>query len=217
MKTNILVQYSGGGYDGCIWEWNYFYIDKQETFHNIYASGCAGIDNKQDAIELIEQDKSTTFVYDLDNEQDIETFSRESHPVHVQGVLRWFEDYNSPDAEFFAVCSECGGKTYADDIITYGDRLFCHECYSIGECPACETYVGGDNIVSLGLDEYRGYSYICTDCKEDYDAEVAADELEDLRWQSFCTGSPDMFDLESAEPERNSRIEYPGQLVFEGV
>lgn len=29
MKTNILVQYQGGGYDGCIWEWNYFYIDKQ--------------------------------------------------------------------------------------------------------------------------------------------------------------------------------------------
>lgn len=42
MRTNILCQYQGGGYDGCFWEWNYFYIDKQGGFHNIAASGRAG-------------------------------------------------------------------------------------------------------------------------------------------------------------------------------
>ena len=114
MKTNILVQYSGGGYSGCIWEWNFFYTDKQGMFHDIYSSGCAGIDNMQDAAGFLEQDKSSTYVYDLNNEQDIESFSKESHPIHVSGVLQWFGKYNAHDAEsfidFFAVCSECGGQ-----------------------------------------------------------------------------------------------------------
>ena len=76
MKTNILVQYSGGGYDGCFWEWNFFYVDKQGMFYDIQSSGSAGIDNKQDAEQLIEQGKSSTYVYDLNNEQDIKTFSK---------------------------------------------------------------------------------------------------------------------------------------------
>ena len=199
MKTNILVQYQGGGYDGCFWEWNYFYIDKQEVFHDIQSSGCAGIDNKQDAIELIEQDKSTTYVYDLDNEQDIETFSKESHAAHVSGVLRWFEDYNDSEIEFFAVCSVCGGHVDRDDLIVEGQEIICCECYSIGQCPCCEYYVGGDSIVEVNPDEHHDHEYICSDCKEYHDNERETESLEDLRFQSFCTGSPDMFSNELRE------------------
>ena len=171
MKTNILVQYKGGGYDGCFWEWNYFYIDKQGTFHSIASTGRAGINNKQDAMELLEQDKSSTYVYDLDNEQDIETFSRESNAVHVFGVLRWFEDYNSPDAEFFAVCSVCKEHTYADDIIVESREVMCYECYSIGLCPCCVCYVGDTEIIEVNPDEHNDHSYICTECKEDHDSD----------------------------------------------
>lgn len=194
MKTNILVQYQGGGYDGCFWEWNYFYIDRQGVFHDIFSSGKDGIDNKQDAEQLIEQDASEMFVYDLSNEQDIETFSNESHPAHVTGVLRWFEDYNSPDAEFFAVCSECKGHIGADDTIVDGDKLLCYECYFIGQCPCCEYYVGDENIVGrVEPDEHYGHEYLCTDCKEYHDDERKSEQLEDLRWQAFCIGKPDMF------------------------
>jgi len=137
MKTNILVQYQGGGYDGCFWEWNYFYIDKAGTFHDIQSSGRAGIDNMQDAQELIEQDKSGTYVYDLNNEQDIITFSNESHSIHITGVLRWFNDYNDSEIEFFAVCSACECHIMdIDDCVIEGKGLFCYECYSIGLCPA---------------------------------------------------------------------------------
>ena len=124
MKTNILVQYQGGGYSGCIWEWNYFYIDKQGTFHDIQSSGCAGIESLVAAQELIRQDKTHTYIYDLNNEQDIEAFSNESHPVHVSGVLQWFGDYNDVDIEFFAVCSECGGYLSDPcDLMIEGDML----------------------------------------------------------------------------------------------
>ena len=193
MKTNILVQYQGGGYDGCIWEWNYFYIDKQGTFHDIQSSGCGGIGNKQDAERLIEQDKSGTYIYDLDNKQDIETFSNESHPVHVVGVLQWFGDYNSPDAAFFAVCSVCKGHIDMDDLTIEGDLLLCNECYLAGECRCCESYVGDTELVKVNPDEHDGNSYICSYCKEYHDEEQAKQDIEDLRFQSFCTGKPDMF------------------------
>lgn len=193
MKTNILVQYQGGGYDGCFWEWNYFYIDKAGTFHDIQSSGRDGIDNKQDAEQLIEQDETHTYIYDMSSEQDIETFSKETHAVHVSGVLQWFEDYNDADIEFFAVCSACKGHIDIDDLTIEGDMLLCNECYCVGECPCCESYVGDTEIVKVNPDEHNGFDYICSDCKEYHDSNREALDFEDIRWQSFCTGKPDMF------------------------
>jgi len=172
MKTNILVQYQGGGYSGCFWEWNYFYIDNQETFHDIQSSGRNGIDNMQDAEQLINQNKTHTYIYDMGNEQDIITFSNESHPFHVIGVLQWFDDYNSSDVEFFAVCSACKGHIQdRDDCIAEDNMLLCSECYSIGLCPCCESYVSDTEIVKVNLDEHYGFDYICSDCKEYHDNE----------------------------------------------
>jgi len=193
MKTNILVQYQGGGYDGCFWEWNYFYIDKQETFHNIQSSGRDGVNNKQDAERLIEQDKDNMFVYDLSNEQEIAAFSNESHPVHVSGILEWFEDYNDSEIEFFAVCSACKCHIDMDDLVIKSDILLCNECYYTGECPCCESYVGDTKIVEVNPDEHHDHSYICSDCKEYHDDEREAELLEDLCWRAFCTGKPDIF------------------------
>lgn len=200
MKTNILVQYQGGDYDGCIWEWNYFYIDKQGTFHDIQSSGCDGIDNLQAAQELIEQDKSGTYIYDVGNEQDIITFSKETHAAHVSGVLQWFDNYNDSEIEFFAVCSACKGQiSDADDIFIEGTEIICNECYYAGECPCCESYVGDTEIVQVNPGEHHDFDYICSNCKEYHDAKRAEQVFEDLRWQSFCTGKPDMFSDELRE------------------
>ena len=183
MKTNILVQYQGGGYSGCYWEWNYFYIDKQGDFHNIQSSGSAGIGSLQAAQELIEQDKDSTYVYDLSSKQDITAFSNESHPAHVSGVLRWFDNYNDLDIDFFAVCSACKGQiSDYDDIRVEGDILLCNECFSIGECSCCESYVGDTEIVKVNSDEHHGFDYICVDCKEYHDNERETESFEDLRW-----------------------------------
>ncbi len=207
MKTNILVQYQGGGYDGCIWEFNYFYIDKQGTFHDIQSSGSAGIDNLKDALALIEQDETHTYIYDLSSEQDIKTFSKETHAVHVSDVLQWFND--NEDIEFFAVCSACKcGIDSCDDIVIEDKDLFCVECYSIGECPCCESYIGPESIVEVNPDEHHDYSYICTDCKEYHDDDREAENIKDLRWQAFCTGTPDMF----SDELREQRLQTNGGL-----
>jgi len=158
MKTNILVQYQGGGYSGCYWEWNYFYIDKAGTFHDIHSSGKAGISTKLAAIAAIDQNANNIYIYDLSNKQDIETFSNESHPVHVSGVLQWFDDYNDAEVEFFAVCSACKKQiSDCDDVRIEGNLLLCWECYSIGECPCCESYVDDTEIVKVNPDKYYGY------------------------------------------------------------
>lgn len=47
--TFTLVQYKGGGYDGCHWEWNFFYFDSNGKFHDIFSSGHSGLDNEKDA------------------------------------------------------------------------------------------------------------------------------------------------------------------------
>lgn len=180
MRTNVLVQYQGGGYDGCFWEWNYFYIDKQGTFHNIQASGYRGIDSLPDALELIEQDKDSTYIYDMSNEQDIETFSKECNSVHVTGVLQWFEDNSDTGVEFFAVCSACGCQiSDCSDIVLEGDILLCYECFSVGQCPCCESYVGDTEIVKVNSDEHYNFDYICSECKEYHDSEREQERLED--------------------------------------
>ncbi|KKN35465.1 hypothetical protein LCGC14_0783170 [marine sediment metagenome] len=207
MKTNILVQYQGGGYDSCFWERNYFYIDKQGTFYDIHSSGRAGIDNLKGALALIERDETHTYIYDLSNKQDIKAFSKETHPVHISGVLQWFND--NEDIEFFAVCSACGyGIDSCDDMMIEDKDLFCIECYSIGECQCCESYVGADSMIAVDQSEHYGFDYVCTDCKEYHDEEREAVNIKDIRWQAFCTGTPDMFSGEL----REQRLQTNGGL-----
>jgi len=194
MKTNILVQYRGGGYGGCIWEWNFFYIDEFGVFNDIYSSGCSGIDNLPDAEQLIINNKNGTYIYDMSKEKDIKTFREENHAWNVQAVCRWFEDYNSSCVEFFAVCFVCENEIYADDIVIEGQEIMCHECYFCGQCPCCECYVCEENIIGpVNQDEHYGFDYLCFDCKENHDEEREAINLEDIRWQAFCTGIPDIF------------------------
>jgi len=174
MKTNILVQYQGGGYDSCFWEWNYFYTDKQGTFYDIHSSGRDGIDNLKGALALIERDETHTYIYDLSNKQDIKAFSKETHPVHISGVLQWFND--NEDIEFFAVCSACGCRIDScDDMIIEDKDLFCYDCYMAGECPCCESYIGQEGIVRVNPDEHYDHIWICIDCKEYHDGEREPD------------------------------------------
>ena len=195
MKTNILVQYQGGGYDGCFWEWNYFYIDKQGIFYNIQSSGYAGIDNLQDAEKLIESESAHLYIYDMSKNEDIATFSKECNTVHVIGVLQFFNDnIDELGIEFFAICGECGERIKYDKGITLeDDMILCPDCFSIGECPCCESYVGETEIVKVEPDEHYGFDYICNSCKEYHDEEHKAENFKDLQFQSFCTGKPDMF------------------------
>ena len=112
MKTKLrhtLVQYHGGGYEGCFWEWNFFYIDADGDFHCIEATGHAGCKNANQADDMLADDgeKEYTYTYDVMDIEQIKEFAKEANGVHVLDVLSWFNQYNDPDIEFLAVCIEC--------------------------------------------------------------------------------------------------------------
>lgn len=220
MNNNILVQYQGGGYDGCFWEWNFFYIDKDGEFHDIFSSGRDGITNKDDGQNLIDEDTDHVYIYDMTSEEDIKTFNAECNVVHITGVLQWFEAYNSPDIEFFAVCSECGCRVTecseialenwhgCGGIMSTADVLLCQECRSSGTCDCCGEYVGQKELIYLGGeydfdDDYKnkaarkmlddGYSDVCEGCIDYQASQIEQDEHEDLLFQSLATGKPDLF------------------------
>lgn len=224
MKTNILVEYDGGGYDGCIWEWNYFYIDENGVFEDIFSSGSGGITNLENALDLIKNNGNSfsnkIYVYHLDNKEDIKTFAKESACPNVKMVIDWFNAYNSPIAEPFAICSQCQCEiTYADEIhlidihgcggiMSTADNLLCYECYYLGVCGWCDEFVGQDDVFYLGGeyafdDDYKnkaarkmlddGYTDVCGGCLDYQAGQIEQDEHFDMVWASMTTGTPDMF------------------------
>ena len=96
-----LVQYQGGGYDGCFWEWNFFYLDG-DKFHDIYSSGRAGITTKEKALELLESEDNF-YTYNLDDKKDLRETSVEINPVYLKGIVRWCDGV--PCFSILATCS----------------------------------------------------------------------------------------------------------------
>ena len=188
---NTLVQYQGGGYDGCIWEWNYYFLDANNLFHDIFSSGHAGITTKGQAEELLESD-NTFYTYDLTDDKAIEEFARECNVVNVTSILQWFEDNPQDGIEFFVLCSECGNRQTdlselsleewhgCGGIQSTADKLICSECRSIGSCTYCGEYFGEeaeeldftaekikvvyDLPVGLAQQVLDGFAPVCGDC-----------------------------------------------------
>lgn len=161
MKPNTLVQYQGGGYDGCVWEWNFFFIDKDGVFHDVFSSGTAGITTREQAEELLASGKDKRgdfFVCDLTDAKAIMEFNKECNPVNVRDVLRWFSKEPDYGIDFFAVCSACDGHIFMNDeepsledwhgcggIMSTADKLICSECRINGHCGFCGDYYGEDS------------------------------------------------------------------------
>lgn len=229
MKTKLrhtLVQYQGGGYDGCFWEWNFFYIDAEGEFHDIQSSGRAGCSTAEQADKLLAEEANASIddydgppihTYDITKTDDIETFSSESNAVHVLDVLKWFNWYNDPDIEFFAICTECNENIFEDGtledyhgcggIAMTADALICPDCYSMGTCGCCNEYVGqsglefeqdiddcSENTIELLAEFVEDDGPACQDCWENERNSLIIDEHAELLSTSLATGTPDMFD-----------------------
>ena len=214
---NVLVQYQGGGYDGCIWEWNFFFIDGDGNFHDVYSSGHAGIKDAA-GLYVLDMDDDDVFVVDLTDAEAIEEFSRESNAVCIAGVLQWFNDNPQDGIEFFAMCSDCGGHIteYEDvcleewhgcgGIASTADSLLCTDCRNNSTCCCCSEYVGKDGFdyerdmdecdesILQELAEYdENNGPMCQYCWEAKRDDLIKEWHEDLAWRSFAFGEPDRF------------------------
>ena len=161
VKPNTLVQYQGGGYEGCFWQWNFAYFDKDGKFHCIVATGCKGCNTEKEMLAFLESARTTgrrqeVYLYDLDDEEDIKEFGVEANPDHAIGVAKWFAEKNI-DVNFVTVCDDCGetvpvlecqgeGMRSCGGVVYCHDKTICNSCHEAGSCPYCGDFVGADRI-----------------------------------------------------------------------
>lgn len=126
--VDTIVQYRGGGYDGCFWEWNYAYFDKRGVFYSLFHSGRDGCPTSQDLAELYAAYADRTdhvYTYDLRRETILpacgepelggwHTFAQECNPEQVIHVGEWFRRYVKRD--YLTTCDECGNSFAAADL-----------------------------------------------------------------------------------------------------
>ncbi len=169
---NCLVQYQGGGYDGCIWEWNYSFIDGDGQFNNIFSSGHNGI-KEESQLEDFDFDDKHVYIYDLTDKKQADEFVKESNADNVLMVARVL--YDDFDFNLIGTCEECGTEFALYDAHHSGYKgdsgigvintgVVCSDCYYSGICEECNEYVGQDDITYLEDEEKA----LCEDCLQDF-------------------------------------------------
>ena len=152
IKPISIVQYSGGGYDGCIWEWNYCYIDESGNFVDIYSSGVCGCRNLEHISDYVRNSKKGKdyFIYDVTKQMDLDEFCEKTNADNVFSVARWFAKHPYPTAQFRMECGGCNKLTdvidlFASEFDYHGDggigivhdRLYCDNCLEKQYREAC--------------------------------------------------------------------------------
>ena len=145
--SDKLVQYKGGGYDGCFWEWNYFIVRDSQwdvQFYDMFSSGRQGIKSLDKALDLLNHE-SSYYEYDLTHD-DLLRFARESNEGHVLGVAKFL--YDNLGIELYVDCSICENEFLAYDgelsgyegcggIAIQATELICEDCQINKRCENC--------------------------------------------------------------------------------
>ena len=142
---DILVEYKGGGYDGCFWEWNFFVFDSSGDFHDIFSSGYKGIDNAEQASAFLKEMETDSYVrnrfkptvYDLNDSEDMESFVDGGNADLMLMAANWLRA--NLNHILWGSCYECGelfpvvdmfpGNYSGDGGIVYSAKdLYCENC-----------------------------------------------------------------------------------------
>lgn len=209
---NTLLFYQGGGYSGCIWEWNFCFWDADSEWHDLYSSGRDGIESEERALIVASEADILDGISVIDL-TDAEAFKQFQMDNNAGLVLQIAQELNeSYDYSLEITCSECDcsfvadhseGETAIDD-----DNIVCYECLAAGTCDCCGEYVGDTELIQCNDDgdddvgaelAVLGYYNVCNDCFVYNKEEFERAKLEDLRFQAFCTGEPDIFSEELRE------------------
>jgi len=202
---HTLVQYHGGGYSGCYWEWNFAFIDHEGKFYDVFSSGRDGCDTAEKLEKLLTDEQDHVYFYDTQSESDLAEFATDCNNQHISGVLQWFED-NCNDCEFYAICGDCGEKIFdCDGMYLESEEIICSDCYCCGLCDVCNEYVGQDQIQRNPLNEEEA---ICGWCIDYAESAAIAERATDLRFQAMTTGTPDIMSDFEAMAKAEIKTQY---------
>lgn len=210
---NTLLFYQGGSYPGCFWEWNFCFWDANGVWHDLYSSGKDGIKSEGKALIVaseIDMLDGIDSVTDLTNKEAFRQFQQHNNAGLVLQIAQELNENYDYNIEL--TCCECECSFVADrsegDIAIDDDEIVCYECLVAGTCDCCNEYVGdteliqcnddGDDDVGAELADLGCYN-VCNDCFEYHKELIEIQALEDLRFQAFCTGEPDIFSEELRE------------------
>lgn len=175
---NTVVQYQGGGYSGCLWEWNFAYFNNEGKFQNIHSTGSSGCETLEQLKAVL--GKKETYLYDLTAE-GLEEIQKEVHIDLQKDLAQWI--YDNTEYELYLICGTCENKTSFDDIILEGlqgaggivvehSEMICTDCHSECSCDNCGEYSKGDlehhehRELDLCSYCYEALSRKCFDCGE---------------------------------------------------
>ncbi|NMC87007.1 MAG: hypothetical protein GYA69_00970 [Candidatus Moranbacteria bacterium] len=210
---NCLVQYRGGGYDGCIWEWNYFFIDGDGQFNNIFSSGHNGI-KEESQLEDFDFDDKNVYIYDLTDKKQADEFIKETNEQDVVRISKIL--YDDFDINLIGTCEECGtefalydahhsGYTGNGGIGIINTGIVCSDCYYTGTCVECEEYVTPKEITYLENEDKS----LCEYCLQDFLHDEVPPEL--INKILFETSD---FDLEKVKAALNRKV---GRKVLDNL
>jgi len=159
--NNTVVVYEGGGYSGCLWEYNAFLVDRDGDFVDLMSSGHAGLYTEKDAVAaLVGGSPSVLEGYNahqvhLGSEESVAEFSEiynASLVLHILNLVVVGAGYAAKDLK--VTCGTCGGSVYpdadscipvnmvCDGGIAYSFRdIMCEECASARRCDECAEHM----------------------------------------------------------------------------
>ena len=184
-KSAKLVQYKGGGHDGCFWEWN-FALLVDGVFHDVLGSGRNAIKNKAELLDYIKKGVSV-YTYNLNKKADILEFTKETNETTQGNVIAEVNRVLNCDIMFFD-CTYCKNHIFArndrphdadypqffhDDQAYHGNggigivftTILCEDCYC-NTCENCNSIFSPDD-ETFTIENKNGYeSRVCQYCKE---------------------------------------------------
>lgn len=154
MIRNAVIQWRGGGYDGCIWEPNTGFFNAEGEWYPVISTGY----NARDTIEDFWRQRANRnprpyrdedFIFPITEEGllDFQTYIREDFFMHTIKVLE-DEGY-----DVWWRCAHCGESICGvDEFVQFQgyqgdggigvihDGPVCEECFSQNQCRGCQDY-----------------------------------------------------------------------------
>ena len=164
-RRNVLIQWRGGGYDGCIWEPNTGYIDKKGEWCPIISTGYSGRKTKDDLAAKFGEDKDIVYPITRAGLLEFQENIRDDFFMHTLKALE------EGGYEVYWKCAQCGKvqdttELFADFEGYKGDGgigltyegMICQECWDTGTCTECNTFGSKAELVQLSGGQY------CKEC-----------------------------------------------------
>lgn len=170
---NVIVAYHGGGYDGCIYEWNYAYFDENGEFHNIYSSGVFGCDTHKKLMDRITLNEDAEInIVEVGSEESLQNFTDTEGLTGIALCAKWFSE-NFPYIKLHPKCDCCGERFEASKgeyedwrgiggIESAPRSIICESCLEKYTCSNCGEYCGE----SENFQSTAHYSHACEYCTE---------------------------------------------------